>query len=198
MKYLIIASALLIGTAAFTSKESTKYSVDNGKSVVTWTGEKLVGSHTGTVDVSSGVVYTTLGKISSTKITINMTSIKEEDRNAKLEGHLKSPDFFDVKNHPQATFVSSNIIPQKTDAKGNNYKVIGDLTIKGKSETISFPAKMTKNGAMVHATGVFTFDRSKFDVKYGSSSFFEGLGDHVIYDEVNMTFSILAQTIELN
>jgi len=116
--------------------------------------------------------------------TITVTDLKAGQGKEKLEGHLNSDDFFGVETNPEAILKITQIMGL---GKGK-YKVQADLTIKGKTESISFDANVEKN----MATAEITIDRTKFDVKYGSGSFFDDLGDNMIYDDfvlnVNLAF----------
>ena len=100
----------------------------------------------------------------------------------KLEGHLKSDDFFGVTKFPTATLKIKKVIKQK----GNIYECTGDITIKGKTEVVQFNTTLNKNSA----TAKIKIDRTKFDVKYGSGSFFDGLGDNMIYDEFDLNINL--------
>ena len=108
--------------------------------------------------------------------------------NDKLVGHLKSDDFFGVETHPTATFV----LKSAEKKSGNEYTVKGDLTIKGITKSIEFPATVKVSGNTLEASAEVVIDRSKFDVKYGSGSFFDGLGDKMIYDDFTLDISLVA------
>src|SRR5262249_47769527 len=116
-----------------------------------------------------------------TKFTVNIDPIKDDLANSKIQvdidttslftdtpkltAHLKSPDFFDVKKYPRATFVSSSVAPEKSgDA---THKITGDLTLHGKTKTISFPAKVVVTGDAVSITSQFTINRHDFGISYG-------------------------------
>ncbi|MFN3269431.1 MAG: YceI family protein, partial [Candidatus Kapaibacteriota bacterium] len=138
-------------------------------------------------------------KITSGEFEVDMTSIrnedlKDKDLNAKLVGHLKSDDFFSVAKFPTAKFVITHSTPLKASKAGEpNIAITGKMTIKGITQTISFPATIKADGNKITAKATLELDRTKFDVRYGSGSFFDNLGDNVIYDnftlELNLTFS---------
>jgi hypothetical protein len=75
-----------------------------------------------------------------------------------------------------------------------DYNVKGNLTIKGITNEISFPAKVSLENGNVQAMGTATIDRTKWNIKYGSGKFFQGLGDKMIYDEFEITFDIKAKS----
>jgi polyisoprenoid-binding protein YceI len=124
---------------------------------------------------------------------MDMTSIKVTDLEGewagKLEGHLKSPDFFGVEKHPTATLVITKVVPKGTPG---DYKVSGNLTIKEKTKEVRFYAHVDSEGGKMNATADLKIDRTDFDVRYGSGSFFDGLGDKTIYDEFDLTVNIVA------
>ena len=179
---------LTIMIFAVAGLQAQEYGVDVEKSTVKWTGEKLTGKHWGYIKLKSGDLTLKDGKITGGNFVIDMNSISNEDLesgeyNAKLVGHLKSDDFFGTSSYPEAKLV----ITKATAFKGNTADVRGDLTIKEKTESILFT--VTKNGDKYSAKIVV--DRSKFDVKYGSKSFFEDIGDKVIYDEFTLDVDLL-------
>jgi polyisoprenoid-binding protein YceI len=168
--------------------------VDTTASSIVWTGYKVTGKHTGTVKIKNGDLQMENGKLTGGSFEIDMTSITctdlEGEWAGKLVGHLKSDDFFGTAKYATSKFVITRALPQ--DTKGN-YKILGDLTIKETTKPVKFMATVTENGGMVTATGKITVDRSEYNVKYGSGSFFDGLGDKTIYDEFDMQISLTAK-----
>ena len=132
-------------------------------------------------------------KLKGGSFSIDMTTINCEDlpgrAKAKLENHLKSNDFFEVVNHPKATFVITKV---KVTGSGV-YQVTGDMTIKNITNEIQFPARVVKSGNKVEATADLTIDRSTFNVRYGSGSFFDDLGDRLIYDDFELSVSLVSK-----
>ncbi len=175
---------------------SSTYTVDLANSKVEWIGKKVTGQHNGTVDISSGQLSAKNGDLDAGKFEIDFNTIKvldleDAESNAKLTGHLKSDDFFSVEKFPKGTFEITNV-EKVSDDKGNNYKVNGNLTIKGITKNISFPANVNVTPDKVTATADFNIDRTEWEVKYGSGKFFEGLGDNMIDDDFNIKFNITA------
>lgn len=178
------------------SENADNYNVDLGASKVEWIGRKVTGQHNGTVEITSGDLKVDNGELAAGKFEIDFNSIKvldleDAESNAKLTGHLKSEDFFSAEKHPKATFEITKV-EKVSDDKGNNYKVDGNLTIKGITKNISFPAKVNIAGDKLTAQADFNIDRTQWDIKYGSGKFFEGLGDKAIYDDFNIKFDITA------
>ncbi|MBI4947126.1 MAG: YceI family protein [Bacteroidetes bacterium] len=199
MKKTILGSVLIgmIAFSAFTFKGDI-YKVDTKTSSMEWIGKKLTGEHNGTIMLSSGEVEVTNGTIAGGKFDIDMATINDRDLQdptykAKLENHLKSEDWFDVKKFPKATFVITSVTPIK-EAKDGGYThtVKGNLTLKEKTNAISFDAVIKMTDGKVACVGQTVIDRSKFDVKYNSKTFFPEIGDKLIYDEFTVKFSVVA------
>lgn len=188
IKALVISSLI-----AFTGfGEAKKVKVDTEASTVKWVGKKVTGQHSGTITLKGGRLEMEDGTLTGGLFTIDMTTINCEDLSGdskgNLEGHLKSDDFFGVATYPTATFVITKAVPQGP----NNYKVIGNITIKDTTEEIQFPIAIEEKDGKYLATADLTIDRSKFDIRYGSGSFFENLGDKTIYDDFELSVSLVA------
>ncbi len=189
MKKLFFLPVLAFVAFAFTT--ITSLSIDTTNSKVVWTASKVTGTHTGTVKVKSGALKLDQGKLVGGDFTVDMTSIDCTDLQGewkdKLVGHLKSADFFGTDKYPTAKFVITRAIP--LDTKGN-YKVVGNITIKETTKEIKFNAAVTETAGKATATAKITLDRTDFDVRYGSGSFFDGLGDKTIYDEFELQVTL--------
>jgi polyisoprenoid-binding protein YceI len=192
MKKIVIALTLLLATGGINIMFAQKYKADLNETKLHWLGEKVTGEHDGSVNLKSGELMLSGDKISSGSFVIDMTSIVNEDMEdpgykAKLEGHLKSDDFFGVEKYPTATLIITN----SESFKNGSGKITGDLTIKGKTKAIEFNAAMqdVDNGKRFYAN--ITVDRTDFDVKYGSGNFFDNLGDKTIYDEFKIKLNML-------
>ena len=188
MKNRILNIALVLtvvfGSLAF--NEAVKREVKTSKSKVTWKGYKVTGSHEGTVAIKSGHLVFDNEKLTGGEFVIDMTTIISTDLSGgakgKLEGHLKSEDFFGVSAHPTSTLVIT-----KAKATGKNaYDVTGNLTIKGKAQKINFDLSVYGS----KATATLKVDRTVFGLKYGSGSFFDNLGDKAIYDEFDLVVDL--------
>lgn len=179
-----IVAALIIATItfAFNTIEDGKKEVKVETSSVTWKGYKVTGSHMGSIALKAGSLEFKDGKLVGGEFTIDMTTVENTDMEgeykAKLEGHLKSDDFFGVATYPTAKLVFNKV---KSTGK-NSYKVTGDLTIKNKTNPVTFDMSVYGN----KATANLKIDRTKFDVRYGSTSFFDDLQDKAIYDEFDL------------
>lgn len=194
MKLKISSIFLLVAVVALSAfKNSTKpvtYTVDAAKSTITWIGKKVTGSHNGTVALQSGTLAVNGKSVTGGTFVIDMTSIKDADGSAKLEGHLKADDFFGTTKFPTSTFVIT-----KVAGSGANVTVTGNLTIKGITKPLSFPATVTVNadGTASALAGKIVVDRTKYDIKYGSKSFFDSIGDKAIDDNFELTVKLVAK-----
>ena len=191
MKNFLMLS--LLAVALLSAKSATNYNVNTGTSNIVWTAYKVTGQHTGNVKIKNGTLTMTDGKLTAGSFEVDMNSITCTDMQGeygdKLIGHIKSDDFFGVAKYPTAKYVITKAIP--TDTKGN-YKIVGNLTIKSTTKEVKFNANVAEANSVVTATGKMTIDRSEFDVKYGSGSFFDGLGDKTIYDDFDLQISLSA------
>ncbi|WP_299759962.1 YceI family protein [uncultured Pontibacter sp.] len=174
------------------------YQIAQDQSSVNWHGTKVAGEHRGEIEVQSGELTVNGDQLTGGTILIDMntitnTDIEAEEDNAKLVGHLKSDDFFGVEKYPTAKFEITGVSPIADAAAGEpNYNVQGNLTIKEKTEQVSFPAIVTAGNGSVKAKADVTVDRSKFDVRYGSETLLGDLGDKAISDEFTITFDVTA------
>lgn len=167
--------------------------IDVEKSTITWVGKKVTGQHNGTIKLKEGALNMTDGKLSGGSFVIDMSSITNLDMAGKegagkLEGHLKSEDFFNVAEHSTATLTITDVVHRGTDG---SYKVIGDLTIKGITKPVKFNTQIVEEGGMQVASADITVDRSDYNVRYGSGSFFDNLGDKTIYDEFDLNVKLV-------
>ncbi|AUP81112.1 YceI family protein [Flavivirga eckloniae] len=169
-------------TLSFTAIEGDKKEIKTDKSKVVWKGYKVTGSHEGTISIQSGFLNFEADKLTGGEFVIDMTTINTTDLQGeykgKLDGHLKSDDFFGTSKYPTAKLVFTEV---KASGK-NAYAVTGDLTIKGKTNAVQFTISVYGN----KATASLKIDRTKYGVKYGSTSFFENLKDKAIYDEFDL------------
>lgn len=200
MKTLILSSVLagsIMSLAFLPNRHSDIYSINTQLSKVEWFAEKIGGKHNGTINISSGEIENNHGML-AVKAEIDMSTIVDLDMQAgewktKLENHLKSADFFDAAKYPKAKFVSTSITPITEKKEGGfTHKVKGNLTIKDKTNPIEFDAIIKMEPTKIGCTGTAVVDRSKYDVKYGSKSFFPEIGDKMIYDEFKVKFLIVA------
>jgi len=169
---------------------SAVYNVNPETSVLNWKGFKPTGTHNGTVSIKEGSFEVKEGNLVAGKFVFDMNSITvldipvEKEGNGKLVGHLKSGDFFDVENNETATFEITN---------NDNSVIKGNLTVKGITKSIEFPATLTTTDAGIKLSGeTFKIDRTDFDIQYKSQKFFDNLKDKFINDEFEISFEVNA------
>jgi len=191
MKKSILSIALVavfgLSATASTPNEGEKKQVKVSESTVTWKGYKVTGEHNGSIKLKSGFLEMKGKKLIGGEFVVDMTTLSNNDLAAgqgkeKLEGHLKSADFFGVDANPTSKLVFSSVKPMNE----NSYTVTGDLTIKGISKPVTLVVSMFEN----KATATIKVDRTKYDIKYGSGSFFDDLGDKAIYDEFDLVVDL--------
>jgi polyisoprenoid-binding protein YceI len=192
-KYIIVGLVLSVGLLSFIKGKETTYSVDTKNSTAVWTGKKVTGEHKGIVPLSSGQVSIANSQITSGTFEFNLdaltvTDITDSESNAKLVTHLKGEDFFSTAKFPTAKFVITGVHHKE----GDRYDVNGNLTIKGITNAIGFPASINANDKKFIATGQITVNRTKFDIKYKSASFVESIGDKAISDDFTLDVVIFA------
>jgi len=184
MKNFILLLILFISYDSFSNERT----VNIDKSFVKWTGKEITTKiHFGKLNISSGSITVDDNSVSG-EVNVNMESLVVEDLQGewgkKLEGHLKSDDFFSVNKHKTA-YLSIN----SSNATDSGFIAQGSLTIKDITHPIEF--KLTRNlGGFV---ADLVFDRSKYNVRYNSGSFFENLGDNLILDDIELTANLYFQ-----
>ncbi|MFO7939936.1 MAG: YceI family protein [Bacteroidales bacterium] len=184
---IILALAFMLSTNLLLAQ---KTEVNTQSSTIEWTGKKIGGSHTGNIQLQSGTFTIQNNQIVSGKFVMDMKSITNSDiddpeTRQKLIGHLKSDDFFGAKRYPTAIFE----VKQSTPFKNGTATVEGIITIKGTSEPIRFEVVRSGNS---YAT-TLEIDRAKFDVRYGSDSFFDNLGNKAIDDIFTLDIKLIAR-----
>lgn len=191
MKKTILSIALVavfgLTATASTPIENEKKEVKVSESTVTWKGYKVTGEHNGSIKLKSGFLEMKGKKLIGGEFVVDMTTLSNNDLESgqgkeKLEGHLKSADFFGVDANPTSKLVFTSV---KT-MNENSYTVTGDLTIKGITKPVTLVVSMFENKATV----TVKVDRTKFDIKYGSGSFFDNLGDKAIYDDFDLVVDL--------
>ena len=193
------------GEAAKTgeAKEVTKapstaktFTVQNGQ--VHWNATKVGGGHQGTINIGKGEIGVTDGKISSGMFSIDINSLTNTDQKPgegkeKLEGHLKSADFFDVANYPSGIFQITSVAPRTGDANANS-TVTGNLTLKGIAKSVEFPANIVVGSDKISVvTPSFKINRTDWDIKYGSG-IIGTAADKIIHDEVSLVLNVDANS----
>lgn len=175
----ILIMSVVMGSTAFTIADKEKKVVT--ESTINWKGKKILGSHTGTVTLTEGYLEMDGDQLVGGKFVVDMTSITVTDlkdkNKAKLEGHLKSDDFFGVENHPTSTLVI-----KKATKVGTTYEVSANMTIKGITNPLNFVLEMGQTGARASVV----IDRMQYNVQFGSGSISDKLADNAISDNFEL------------
>ncbi|MBJ7882401.1 YceI family protein [Gelidibacter salicanalis] len=180
-------STIILAMAFAAFSFTTVKNVDVTNSAITWVGHKVTGQHDGSITLKEGTLkFDDKEQLTGGSFIMDMTTLTVEDlegeSKGKLEGHLKSDDFFGVDNHKTSKFVIT-----KVEGKNGKYKVTGDLTIKGISFPNTFDMTVNDNNT---ATAILKVDRTKYDIKFRSTSFFDGLADKAIYDNFDLNVNL--------
>ena len=183
LKSIALALVVVLSTLSVTAQTKK---IDVSKSSINWVGKKVTGQHSGTVNLKDGQLVFKGKKLVGGTFNVDMTSLTSTDLTGeylgKLNGHLKSEDFFGTEKFPTATLV----FKKATIKAPNVYTVTGDLTIKGITKPITFDLATTKNTAAT----TFKVDRTKYDIKYNSASIFSAIGDKAISDDFELNVAL--------
>ena len=184
LKTIALAFVVALSTVAVTAQTKK---IDVAKSNIHWLAKKVTGQHEGTVAFKSGALVFKNNALKGGTFTVDMTSLTATDLTGeylgKLNGHLKSEDFFGT-----AKFPTSTLVFKKIADKGNNtYTVTADLTVKNITKPVTFDMVVNGNTAKTN----LKIDRTKYDIKYNSKSFFDAIGDKAIYDDFELNVNLM-------
>jgi polyisoprenoid-binding protein YceI len=192
------------------NKTGETWKLNVSESKIQWVGTKVSGYHTGNVPLKSGEINVNNGGVTGGKFVMDVANMQvlgpkgsDSASNNKLLGHLKSNDFFDVATHPEGTFELTGVQPYKggaikdsTDSRQeeiSKYKVLnpthfvsGNLTLKGVTKNVEFPASITVTGNSAEATAKFNINRKDWGIVY------PGKPDDLIRDEIHLGIYIKA------
>ena len=196
---LLVCSAMAT-TASAHLDHTTRYKVNAGESTITWHATKVTGEHSGTVGIQNGFVSSNDGDIVSANIIADMTQIRctdlEGEWSDKLVGHLNSDDFFATEQFKTSSFSLKEFRPLDKEAQGGmTHEVTGDFTIRDQTKSVTFLATVSEVDGKMTISGEVVLDRSQFNVRYGSGSFFDDLGDNLIHDNFTVGFALVADAM---
>lgn len=191
---------------------SAVYKIDTAKSKLTWIGAKITGRHNGIFQINEGRLMMDNGKLTGGNVELDMLATRSDDKtldenaNKKLTTHLRSSDFFDVERYPTARFILTGIAPydstkrkplptptrpdKELRVQGATHLLTGNLTIKGQTKSVRFPAKIALQDSMLTAKANFNLDRTKWGLVYRAD---KSLGNKTIYQEVNIGIDLVAK-----
>lgn len=178
------------------------YEVQAEESTIFWAGKKpliegyvnrgSIGATDGTIEVEEDTA-TGIFTMDMNTLSVSETPTKPGSENA-LEGHLKGESWFDVENHPEASFAITEVETLPDSETTFQYNITGELTMKGVTETLSFPATIyADENDTLYAEAEFEFDRTRWGITFGSDSFFNNLADNAIDDMVSLSFNLVAE-----
>ncbi|NCN52556.1 YceI family protein [Candidatus Parcubacteria bacterium] len=185
--------------------EDGTYTVVAEESKVNWSGKKpLIEGYvnSGSINVQSGTISVAEGSgdgefiIDMNTLTVSETKAKPGKESA-LQGHLKGEQWFNIETYPTAAFAISDISAHSDAVTTFMYDVRGDLTLKGETHEIMFPAIIyKKKDGTLYAYANLEIDRTKWGLTFGSGTFFDNLADNAISDMVALSFSLVATKAE--
>jgi polyisoprenoid-binding protein YceI len=203
--------------AATISTSAARYQIDPAQSEMRWVGSKVTGRHPGTVDIKEGSIAVENEQIVGGRFVMDMNTVQARDEqmdeanNTKLTGHLKSEDFFQVEQYPDAVFEITGVEPigtasvesNDTDTDYTQYRdysefrvmdpthmITGNLTIRGETRGITFPAHVSMDNNEIKAKANFNIDRKEWNLTYGTD---KSMGDKMLYSDFNLGFDIVAR-----
>ncbi len=171
-----------------------KFNIQKASSTVNWTGKKVLGLHTGNINIANGFIEITDNTIVSGEIQMDMTSIvitdiEDKKTNQDFFEHLLNDDFFSVDK-----FKTSKLVITGSNKIGiNKFQIDGNLTIRDISHPISFISSIETFTDTLHSLGEVVIDRTLYNIRYGSGKFIDNLGDKLIYDDFVLQFKLVGQ-----
>jgi polyisoprenoid-binding protein YceI len=171
-----------------------KFQIQQASSTVNWTGKKVLGLHTGSINIANGFIEIENNNILGGEIQIDMTSIVVTDIDDKKThdeffAHLKNDDFFAVDKFSTSKLVITNA----KQIEQNKFEINGILTIKDISHPVNFISTVEVFTDFLHSLGEVVIDRTLYNIRYGSGKFIDNLGDKLIYDNFVLQFKLVGQ-----
>lgn len=171
-----------------------KFQIQTSSSTVNWTGKKVLGLHTGSINIANGFIDIIDNAIAGGEIQIDMTSIvitdiEDKKTHDEFLAHLLNDDFFSVDQFKTAKLT----ITGSSKIEANKFKIDGNLTIKDITHPLSFTATAEVFTDFLHSLGEIVIDRTLYNIRYGSGKFIDNLGDKLIYDDFVLQFKLVGQ-----
>lgn len=180
--------ACMFFMTAFNPIKDDIYTVDVERSTIEWSAKKVGGGHAGTIKIAGGNLIYTGKALKSGSFQMNMSSITSD--NARVTNHLKSDDFFSTEKNPMSKFEITKV----TSAGADRLNITGNLSIKGFTHPVTFPASVKQQkGILVAVASGIRVDRTKYDIKFRSKTFFGDIGDKAIDDEFELSINLTAK-----
>jgi polyisoprenoid-binding protein YceI len=195
MKHTLVV-LIFVGLSSIATAQEVRYKSDLQKSKVLWYGYYLFsfGEHYGSIDLTQGELLMKGNELVGGNFEIDMLTIVNIDMGEdgkSLADHLKSEDFFAVDQFPKAQFKIEKTKKMDDVRPGDpDVEITGLLTLKGVAHPITFPAFLQVNGNEVIAKAKLKFDRTKWNVRYGSGKLFGDVGDNAISDAIGLDLNL--------
>lgn len=198
-KYLVLLAVLccLANTTIARQQPAGKpivYKLDVNRSRLLWKATKVNGGHNGFLLFNSGILNADAKeKLLNGNFVMNMTSITAVDQllpndNRESEKVIKAGNFFATAQNPTSTINVKSIV---ATSRANQYKVTGDLTIKGLTKSLVFVATIGPSGNGLNAVAELDIDRTKWGITYKSGNFFSDLKDELISDTIHISLKLV-------
>lgn len=182
------------------SGDGLTFTVDSNDSKIRFTGHGVGKNHPGRFKVTNGTVTVQDNRITGGSFDINIKSLDLEEEgdmfDQKLRPHLLSGDFFDAEKFGTSKFEITSVEPYEKNGndtsivEGANFLVSGNLTIRGETKNITFPARIEMDDNTLNGKANFDIDRTQWKMNYGND---KTLGDKFISETVNIELDLEAQ-----
>ena len=178
-----------------------RYALDTLKKQIMWHGYAVGGGHEGTLNLLSGSLTVEKQKITGGDFVIDMQSLKGTDQkseqgNKDLSDHLKSDDFFSAALFPTARFSIVQVKSLNDPESADRFSVSGSLTIKGITQPITFPASIKIDPEQVKVMADITINRTHWNIRHSSKSFFTDLKEGVISDDIMISIDLRLKPVD--
>ena len=147
----------------------------------------------GHFDQFEGSAHVDTATPANSSVTVTIEAASVTTGNEQRDGHLKTPDFFDIANYPQITFVSTNV-----ERDGSEWDITGDLTINGVTKSVTIPfeetgsAKDPFGNTRVGFEGDVTIDRTDWNLSFNAAL---ETGGVLVSEKVKLEFDVSAIAI---
>jgi len=172
-------------TAAAPGAKTETLAISPENSKVEFIGSKVTGKHDGGFKKFAGTIALVNGKPEDSTVSIDIDTTSVFTDTDGLTKHLQTGDFFDIAKYPKASFKATKIVPD-TEKGAGNYMVTGDLTLRGVTKSVTFPATITVAGDGVEVNAEFSVNRKDFNILYA------GKADDLIRDDVVIKLDLKA------
>jgi len=172
-----VATTTNTAAAPATAGKKEELAITSENSKVEFTGSKVTGKHDGGFKKFTGTIELVDAKVESSSVSVDIDVASVFTDADGLTKHLQTGDFFEVEKFPKATFKSTKIVADPSKGPGS-YTVTGDLTLRGVTKAVTFPATINISESEVAVLAEFSINRKDFGILYA------GKADDLIRDDV--------------